>query len=209
MLLIFTSPVSFVISRGLRFVRKGAIPARFLIEGIKGLPFAARRETARQSGFGICCKRRQECLRCHPASARALGVLVLAGLAWGMRVTDARPFCSSCHIMEQAARTHKLSPHAKLACNECHAPTALLSKLPFKAKEGARDFYMNTLGDVDLPIVAGMATKDVVNANCKACHFATNENVASMDAKPYCVDCHRSAQHMRMKPISTRMVADE
>ena len=90
-----------------------------------------------------------------------------------------------------------------------HAPTALLSKLPFKAKEGARDFYMNTLGDVDLPIVAGMATKDVVNANCKACHFATNENVASMDAKPYCVDCHRSAQHMRMKPISTRMVADE
>ena len=139
----------------------------------------------------------------------ALGVLVLAGLAWGMRVTDARPFCSSCHIMEQAARTHKLSPHAKLACNECHAPTALLSKLPFKAKEGARDFYMNTLGDVDLPIVAGMATKDVVNANCKACHFATNENVASMDAKPYCVDCHRSAQHMRMKPISTRMVADE
>ncbi|WP_418720184.1 cytochrome c3 family protein [Bilophila wadsworthia] len=139
----------------------------------------------------------------------ALGVLVLAGLAWGMRVTDARPFCSSCHIMEQAARTHKLSPHAKLACNECHAPTALLSKLPFKAKEGARDFYMNTLGDVDLPIVAGMATKDVVNTNCKACHFATNENVASMDAKPYCVDCHRSAQHMRMKPISTRMVADE
>lgn len=139
----------------------------------------------------------------------ALGVLVLAGLAWGMRVTDARPFCSSCHIMEQAARTHKLSPHAKLACNECHAPTALLSKLPFKEKGGARDFYMNTLGDVDLPIVAGMATKDVVNANCKACHFATNENVASMDAKPYCVDCHRSAQHMRMKPISTRMVADE
>lgn len=73
--------------------------------------------------------------------------------------------------MEQAARTHKLSPHAKLACNECHAPAALLSKLPFKAKEGARDFYMNTLGDVDLPIVAGMATKDVVNANCKALSF--------------------------------------
>ena len=102
----------------------------------------------------------------------ALGVLVLAGLAWGMRVTDARPFCSSCHIMEQAARTHKLSPHAKLACNECHAPTALLSKLPFKAKEGARDFYMNTLGDVDLPIVAGMATKDVVNANRHRGDFA-------------------------------------
>lgn len=139
----------------------------------------------------------------------ALGVFVLAGLAWGMRVTDARPFCSSCHIMEQAARTHKLSTHAGLACNECHAPAALLPKLPFKAQEGARDFYMNTVGDVELPLMAGLATKDVVNANCRACHFATNETVASMDAKPYCVDCHRSVQHMRMTPISTRMVADE
>ena len=106
----------------------------------------------------------------------ALGVLVLAGLAWGMRVTDARPFCSSCHIMEQAARTHKLSPHAKLACNECHAPTALLSKLPFKAKEGARDFYMNTLGDVDLPIVAGMASGLVTYAGV---NLASKQKAAS------------------------------
>ena len=64
------APVSFVISRGLHLVRKGAIPAWFLMEGLRGLPFAARRETARQGGFGICCKRRQECLRSHPASAR-------------------------------------------------------------------------------------------------------------------------------------------
>ena len=26
----------------------------------------------------------------------ALGVLLLAGLAWGMRVSDSRPFCSRC-----------------------------------------------------------------------------------------------------------------
>ena len=139
----------------------------------------------------------------------ALGMLVLAGLAWGMRVTDARPFCSSCHIMDQAARTHKLSPHANLACNECHAPAALLAKLPFKAQAGARDFFMNTFGDAELPVRAVLATKEVVNENCKACHTMTNVNVASMDAKPYCVDCHRGMQHMRMKPISTRMVADE
>lgn len=28
-----------------------------------------------------------------------------------------------------------------------------------------------------------------------------------MDAKPYCVDCHRNMAHMRHKPISTRTVA--
>lgn len=139
----------------------------------------------------------------------ALGVVVLAGMAWGMRVTDARPFCSSCHIMEQAAVTHKLSPHANLACNECHAPVALLAKLPFKAKEGARDFFSNNVGTVELPLLAGLETKNVVNTNCKACHAMTNIDVATMEAKPYCVDCHRNVQHMRMKPISTRMVADE
>ena len=47
----------------------------------------------------------------------ALGVLLLAGLAWGMRVSDSRPFCATCHIMDQAARTHKMSTHADLACN--------------------------------------------------------------------------------------------
>lgn len=138
-----------------------------------------------------------------------LGILVLAALAWGMRVTDARPFCSSCHIMEQAAVTHKLSPHANLACNDCHAPHALLEKLPFKAMEGIRDVVSNTMGNPALPLIAGLHTKDVVNANCKACHAMTNMNVASMEAKPYCVDCHRGVQHLRMKPISTRMVADE
>ena len=52
-------------------------------------------------------------------------------------------------------------------------------------------------------------TKDVVNANCMACHSQTNVNVASMDAKPYCVDCHKGMAHMRMMPISTRTVAND
>ena len=52
-----------------------------------------------------------------------LGGVALSGvLCWqgwrGWRGTDARPFCSSCHIMEQAARTHKLSPMPELACND-------------------------------------------------------------------------------------------
>lgn len=138
-----------------------------------------------------------------------LGVLVLAGLGWAMRTTDARPFCSSCHVMAPEAVTHKLSTHANLTCNECHAPAALLAKLPFKAMEGARDVFVNTLGDVPERIAAGDATRDVINANCKACHAMTNMDVASMESKPYCTDCHRGVAHMRMQPISTRMVADE
>lgn len=137
-----------------------------------------------------------------------IGVLLWSGGALGMRFTDSRPFCATCHLMQTAAVTHKNSSHASLACNECHAPVALLSKIPFKAKEGLRDFASNLSGaSVSIPVSS--ETREVVNQNCKLCHFATNVNVASMEAKPCCVDCHRSVAHMRQKPVSTRMVAHD
>lgn len=142
------------------------------------------------------------------AGGIAAGMVLLGVMAWAMTVTDARPFCSSCHIMQEAAVTHKTGTHARLACNECHAPHNLLAKLPFKAQEGLRDVVGNLTGK-DIPRPLSMRTRDVVNANCMTCHAQTNINVASMDAKPYCVDCHRSVAHMRTKPMSTRMVAHD
>jgi cytochrome c nitrite reductase small subunit len=136
------------------------------------------------------------------------GAILTAGAGFGMKISDERPFCSSCHIMYEAARTHKESPHAKISCNECHSPHNLLKKLPFKAASGTRDVFMNTFGSPEEPIHAGDTTRQVVNVNCQNCHTVTNMNVASMDAKPFCTDCHRNVQHMRMKPISTRKVSD-
>ena len=137
-----------------------------------------------------------------------LGFVLLAVAAGIMRETDQRPFCSSCHVMQAAAATHKLSSHANQACNDCHAPAALGSRLPFKAAEGLRDFTGNLAGmEVSVPV--SLRTKDVVNSNCKQCHAMTNLEVASMEPKKYCVDCHRNVAHMRKKPIDTRMVAYE
>ena len=110
--------------------------------------------------------------------------------------------------MREAAVTHRLSTHANLACNECHAPTALLEKIPFKAQEGLRDFLGN-LSDTEVPVQASERTRTVINANCRSCHAMINSEVASMEAKASCVDCHRSVAHMRQKPISTRTVAYE
>lgn len=137
-----------------------------------------------------------------------IGAVLVLVAAYAMVQTDQRPFCASCHIMQEAAVTHKLGTHADRSCNECHAPHALLSKLPFKAAEGLRDFSANLSGQ-DVPYPPSMRTRDVVNANCIACHTQTNVNVASMDAKPYCVDCHRNVAHMRKQPIDTRTVAYE
>ncbi len=137
-----------------------------------------------------------------------IGVGLLAAAAIAMQYTDQRPFCASCHVMNTAAVTHKMSTHANISCNSCHAPTNLLEKIPFKAAAGLKDFVSNLQGN-DVPLNVGLSTKDVVNENCKSCHAMTNSGVASMEAKPYCVDCHRSVVHMHQKPISKRMVADE
>jgi cytochrome c nitrite reductase small subunit len=141
-------------------------------------------------------------------SGLVIGSIITVGAGVGMQITDKRPFCASCHIMNEAAVTHKISSHAELACNECHAPHNLLEKLPFKAVSGTRDMYMNTLGKIEMPLKAGESTRQVVNTNCKACHRISNTTVASMDAKGLCTDCHRNVQHMRMKPVSTRSVGD-
>ena len=70
------------------------------------------------------------------AAGTVLGAALVFAAAAGMQYSDTRPFCSTCHVMHEAALTHSQSPHAELACNECHAPHNLLAKIPFKAKEG-------------------------------------------------------------------------
>lgn len=135
-----------------------------------------------------------------------VGGIALSGLfAWTLNATDQRQFCASCHLMHEACVTQKKGMHANLACNECHAPHALLAKLPFKAEAGFVDVMANMQGK-DMPIPPSKKHRDVINQNCIACHGPVNRNVASMAVKPYCTDCHRSVAHMRLNPISERTV---
>lgn len=134
-----------------------------------------------------------------------LGVILSGTFAWALKETDQRQFCASCHIMHEAAVTQKKGMHANLACNECHAPHALLAKLPFKAQAGIEDVIANIQGK-DVPIPISARHRDVINKNCIACHGPVNRTVAVMQVKPYCTDCHRSVAHMRLNPISERTV---
>lgn len=133
------------------------------------------------------------------------GVVLAAVFAWSINYTDQRQFCASCHIMQEAARTQKMSAHANLTCNECHAPHALMAKIPFKVEAGATDIYNNIRG-ADLPIPPHRKYRDVVKQNCINCHAPVNTTVQSMNIKPYCTDCHRGVAHMPMNPISQRTV---
>ncbi|MDR2054831.1 MAG: NapC/NirT family cytochrome c [Desulfovibrio sp.] len=138
----------------------------------------------------------------------AAGIVSVCVLASAMAASDQRPLCASCHLMREAAVTHKMGTHADQPCNACHAPRNAADRLPFKAREGIRDFFANLSGK-DLPYPVADATRRTINENCKSCHAQTNMTAAAMIAKPYCVDCHRNVAHMRLKPVSTRMVAYE
>ena len=135
------------------------------------------------------------------------GVVLTVGAAIGMTTTDQAMFCGSCHSMDEAELTHKQSVHAALACNDCHAPHNLMAKLPFKAKEGARDAFATVTSSIPDLIHPGKETMGVVQANCRRCHSATVATVA-MQSKQYCTDCHRHVPHSPKLPIAMRSAAD-
>ncbi len=139
-----------------------------------------------------------------------LGAGALAGSQYVIERTNERAFCASCHIMLPASVSNKMSLHADLACNDCHLPhDNVVNYLFTKAKLGATDIYLNTVGDYDLPIMSTAEMKTTIMDNCIRCHRMTNMNVAVVGAKDSCVSCHRNVPHQRMKPIDARMVGYE
>ncbi|MCL1939603.1 MAG: NapC/NirT family cytochrome c [Desulfovibrionaceae bacterium] len=140
-------------------------------------------------------------------SVFVLGMVVMMGAGFVVRATDQAAFCASCHTMNEEVWTHRQSTHAQFACNECHAPVSLMTKLPFKARVGMRDIYVTATDSVPNLIHTRTEMKDAIQANCRRCHASTIMNVA-MDVKPYCTDCHRSVPHSKQRPIDLRKAAD-
>ncbi|MFZ5573196.1 MAG: cytochrome c3 family protein [Thermodesulfobacteriota bacterium] len=135
------------------------------------------------------------------------GAGITIGSSLAMTTTDQPGFCGGCHSMSEAMLTHSKSLHAKLSCNECHAPHNLAAKIPFKTKEGLRDIAATATSSIPDLIHAGVETRAVVRENCRRCHGAVFEGV-NMTAKPYCTDCHRHVPHTLRIPVAKRSAAD-
>jgi len=139
--------------------------------------------------------------------ALVVALVAVSAMGYAMQATDQAAFCGGCHSMDSETWTFRQGGHAKLACNDCHAPQNLAAKIPFKAQAGSADIWATVSKNIPDVIHASKLHKDVIQANCVRCHEATLQTVA-MDAKPWCVDCHRSVPHKSRTPISTRKVAD-
>ncbi|MCD8511217.1 MAG: NapC/NirT family cytochrome c [Bacillus sp. (in: Bacteria)] len=126
-----------------------------------------------------------------------LGIVLYVSTVTIIQATDTPEFCSSCHVMDTVYESFTNSPHSRLDCNDCHAPTdTFVNRMTFKAKAGLGHIYMNTFGANNIPDVLH-ATEDsveVINDNCISCHQHTIQNVAH-DSKGTCMDCHRHVPH--------------
>lgn len=124
------------------------------------------------------------------------GVLFVLLFNYMMQKTDSPDFCGSCHIMSDYSKTLQNGPHAKLSCNDCHAPSSLARKIPFKAAAGAKDIFINTFYDLSKrEPTASDATKAIIMENCMRCHAKTNMNVRVFETGKTCWDCHRNTFH--------------
>ena len=121
-------------------------------------------------------------------------------------VTDAPAYggsapetCANCHVMDSQYENWYHAPHKNFTeCVDCHLPHE--NKVVYyleKGRQGAKDVYAFTTGNIPVAIRASDRTKDIIQKNCIRCHEDTVETMM-LGSQPYernCWDCHRNVSH--------------
>lgn len=137
----------------------------------------------------------------------AIAVAVIA-LTFFVFVTDAPAYggsapetCANCHVMDSQYENWYHAPHEKFTeCVDCHLPHAnIVVYYLEKGRQGAKDVYAFTTGNIPIAIRASEKTKGIIQANCIRCHSDTVENIVmGSEGQPfdrYCWECHRNVSH--------------
>lgn len=133
-------------------------------------------------------------------------VAAVIALGFFVFVTDAPAYggsapetCANCHVMDSQYENWYHGPHENFTeCVDCHLPHE--NKVAYyleKGRQGAKDVYAFTTGNIPVAIRASDRTREIIQANCIRCHEDTVETVM-MYAQPFdrnCWDCHRSVSH--------------
>jgi hypothetical protein len=124
-------------------------------------------------------------LRFEPSSPRymrslalfgVLSAILLGTVAWGgfkgYEVTDSASFCGqSCHtVMDPQWVTYQQSPHAKVACAQCHigpgASFFVRSKI-----DGLRQVWKTITDTFDRPVPTPVTSLRPAQETCEGCHW--------------------------------------
>ena len=128
--------------------------------------------------------------------------------------SDKPETCVNCHIMGPQYATWSHSSHRERAhCNDCHVPhNNIVNKYFFKGKDGLRHATIFTLRLEPQVIFIKEAGKEVVQDNCKRCHFDLLFTSKSFDEDSetahsrgdrLCWECHREVPHGRVNSLSS------
>jgi cytochrome c nitrite reductase small subunit len=129
-------------------------------------------------------------------------------------LSDDPKACINCHIMTAEYSTWMHGSHGRdTKCVDCHIPHEnVVLKYLFKANDGLRHATMFTLRLEPQVIKMHEAGQDVVQRNCKRCHYNQLQNVSALNVnlKNYehgqgmlCWKCHREVPHGRVHSLAS------
>ena len=109
--------------------------------------------------------------------------------------------CVNCHIMRDEYDAWNHSSHRLVAaCNDCHAPHALIPKLFTKALNGFNHSFAFTTGRFHEPIQITPRNRRITEAACRSCHARLVAEIdhPGSDGKRelQCTGCHRDVGHL-------------
>ncbi len=101
-----------------------------------------------------------------------LGVLtlvILTGGAYGWAYTNSSQFCgTSCHTMPPEYAAYEASPHARVACVECHIGREFIGNQIFRKAGDAKHLIAMTFSTYEYPIYADNMRP--ARESCELCH---------------------------------------
>ena len=101
-----------------------------------------------------------------------LGVLTISLLvssAYAWQYTNSSPFCgTSCHTMPPEYAAYQTSPHARVACVECHIGREFVGNQILRKAGDMRHIFAMTFKSYEYPITAGNMRP--ARESCETCH---------------------------------------
>jgi NapC/NirT cytochrome c family protein len=98
-----------------------------------------------------------------------LSVMLLVGGAYTWDYTNSPAFCgTTCHTMPPEFAAYQASPHARVACVECHIGREFVGNQIFRKAGDLRHVFATTFQTFDYPIMAGNMRPAL--DTCERCH---------------------------------------
>ncbi|MGA2154480.1 MAG: Ni/Fe-hydrogenase, b-type cytochrome subunit [Bryobacteraceae bacterium] len=129
---------------------------------------------ARYPKWDLNVARERKALLVVAIGAALLSVPAVYGGYQAYLYTDAVPFCGAvCHSMSPEYVTYKLSPHARVACAQCHVGPGATGYIESKVR-GVEELVETMQDRYPRPIPVPVVSLRPIRGNCEQCHWPAN-----------------------------------